>query len=121
MGSSVGTMGSCQLCSYTRVQAICSRTVHSAIHGLNQLEFAYRDPGYAAQFVELSKLWTEPQRAEIAQHGYDLALGYLEWKAIRVKDVMLSARDDFVQPANPLPERIPMEIEILRREFEVER
>ena len=34
---------------------------------------------------------------------------------------MLSARDDSVQPANPLPERIPTEIEILRRELEVER
>ena len=27
-----------------------------ATHGLNQLEFAYGDPGYAAQLVELSKL-----------------------------------------------------------------
>ena len=44
-----------------------------ATHGLNQLEFAYRDLGYAAQLVELSKLWTEPQRAEIARHNYDLA------------------------------------------------
>ena len=31
-----------------------------AIHGLNQLEFAYGDLGYAAQLAELSKLWTEP-------------------------------------------------------------
>ena len=46
---------------------------------------------------------------------------YLEWKAIRVKDVMLPARDDSVQLANPLPKRIPMKIEILRRELEVER
>ena len=98
MGSSVGTMGSCQLCSYTRVQAICSRTVHSAIHGLNQLEFAYKNPRYAAQLAKLSKLWNEPQRAEIARHSYDLAPGYLEWKAIRVKDVMLPKRDDSVQP-----------------------
>ena len=45
----------------------------------------------------------------------------LEWKAIRVKDVMLPAKDDSVQSANPLPERIPIEIEILRRELEVER
>ena len=34
---------------------------------------------------------------------------------------MLPARDDSVQPANPLPERIQTEIEILRRELEVER
>ena len=29
-------------------------------HGLNQLEFAYEDPGYAAQLVKLSTLWSEP-------------------------------------------------------------
>ena len=45
----------------------------------------------------------------------------MEWKAIRVKDVMLPTRDDSVQPANLLPERIPTEIKILRRELEVER
>ena len=86
----------------------------SATLGLNQLEFAYGDSGYAAQLAELSKLWTEPQRAEIAP-------GYLEWKTIRVKNVMFPARDDSVQPAHPLPERIPTEIEILKREVEVER
>ena len=32
-----------------------------ATHGLNQLEFAYGDPGYAAQLAELSKLWNKPQ------------------------------------------------------------
>ena len=90
-------------------------------HGLNQLEFAYGDPRYAAQLAKLSKLWTEPQRAEIARHSYDLAPGYLDWKAIRVKDVMLPTRDDFVQSANPLPKRMPTKIEILRRELEVER
>ena len=31
-----------------------------ATHGLNQLEFAYEDPGYAAQLVKLSTLWSEP-------------------------------------------------------------
>ena len=92
-----------------------------ATHGLNQLEFVYGDPGYAAQLAELSKLRNEPQWAEIARHSYNLAPRYLEWKAIRVKDVMLSARDDSVQLANPLPERIPIEIEILKRELEVER
>ena len=90
-------------------------------HGLNQLEFAYGDPGYTAQLAELSKFWTEPQWAEIARHSYDLASRYLEWKAIKVKDVMLPTRDDSVQPANPLPKRIPTEIKILRRELEVER
>ena len=90
-------------------------------HGLNQLEFAYGNPGYAVQLAELSKLWTEPQRAEIARHSYDLAPGYLEWKAISVKDVMLPVRDDFVQSAHPLPKRIPTEIEILRKELVVER
>ena len=34
---------------------------------------------------------------------------------------MLPARDDSVPSANPLPERIPTEIEILRRELEVKR
>ena len=34
---------------------------------------------------------------------------------------MLSTRDDSVKPAHPLPERMPTEIEILRRELEVER
>ena len=83
-------------------------------HGLNQIEFAYGDLGYAAQLAELSKLWTEPRWVEIARHSYDFAPRYLEWKAIRVKDVMLLTRDDSVQPANPLPERIPTEIEIGR-------
>ena len=39
----------------------------------------------------------------------------------QVKDAMLLARDDSVQPANPLSERMPTEIEILRWELEVER
>ena len=33
----------------------------------------------------------------------------------------LLTRDDSVQPAHPLPERIPTEIEILRRDLKVER
>ena len=40
---------------------------------------------------------------------------------MRVKDVMLPARDDSIQPANPLLERIPTKIEILRKELEVKR
>ena len=74
-----------------------------------------------AQLAELSMLWTEPQWVEIIRHSYDLAPGYLEWKAIRVKDTMLSKRDDSVQSANPLPERMSTEIEILRRKLEVEK
>ena len=31
-----------------------------AIKGLNQLEFAYGDPGYAVQLAKLSVLWYEP-------------------------------------------------------------
>ena len=30
-------------------------------HELNQLEFAYRDPRYMAQFAKLPALWSEPQ------------------------------------------------------------
>ena len=74
-----------------------------------------------AQLAELSMLWIEPQQAKITRHSYDLAPEYLEWKAIRVKDAMLLTRDDFVQPTNPLPERMPTEIEILRRELKVEK
>ena len=92
-----------------------------ATQGLNQLEFAYGDAGYATQLVKLSALWSEPQRTNLARHGHNVAPGYLEWNSNRAKDVMLPARDDSVQPANPLPERIPTEIEILRRELEVER
>ena len=33
----------------------------------------------------------------------------------------LPARDDSVQPACPLPERMPIEFEFLRRELEIER
>ena len=37
-----------------------------ATHGLNQLEFAYGDPGYAAQLAKLSTLWSEPQWVDLA-------------------------------------------------------
>ena len=37
-----------------------------ATHRLNQLEFAYGDPGYEAQLAKLSTLWCEPQRADLA-------------------------------------------------------
>ena len=35
-------------------------------HGLNQLEFIYGDPGYAAQLTKLSTLWSEPQWVDLA-------------------------------------------------------
>ena len=38
-----------------------------------------------------------------------------------MKDAILLLRDDSVQPTNPLPEKIPTEVEILRRELEIER
>ena len=45
----------------------------------------------------------------------------MESKSLWVKDAALPLRDDFVQPANPLPERMPMEFKILRRELEIEK
>ena len=75
---------------------------------LSQLEFAYGYPGYALQLIELSTLWGEPQWIEFARHSYDVALGYLEWKSIRVKDAVLPTKDDFIQPADPLLEKMPM-------------
>ena len=66
-------------------------------------------------------IWTEPQWAETTRHSFNLALGYLEWNAIRVKDAMLPTRDDSVQPTNPLPERIPTGIKILRQEIKIEK
>ena len=86
-----------------------------------QLEFAYKDPRYAAQLTKLSALWSEPQRADLTRHGRDIASGYLEWNSIRAKDVALPARDDSVQPACPLPERMPIEYELLKQELEIER
>ena len=35
--------------------------------------------------------------------------------------MVLPARDDSVHPACPLPERMPTELELLRRELEIER
>ena len=37
-----------------------SEQFNTATHELNQLEFAYRDPGYAAQLAKLSTLWNNP-------------------------------------------------------------
>ncbi|XWS50775.1 hypothetical protein CRYUN_Cryun12cG0117000 [Craigia yunnanensis] len=72
-------------------------------HGFNQLEFDYRGSGYVIQLAELSILWTEPLRVEFSKHSYVVVPGYLEWKAIRAKDVMLFAMDDSILPADPLP------------------
>ena len=57
----------------------------------------------------------------MTRHGNNIALGYIEWNSNRVKDVALPARDDSVQPACLLPERMPTELELLKREFEIER
>ena len=92
-----------------------------ATHGLNQLKFAYGDPRYAAQLAKLSTLWSEPQRVGLARHGNNITLGYLEWNSNRAKDVALPARDDSIQPTCPLPERMPTELELLRRELEIKR
>ena len=48
-----------------------------ATHGLDQLEFAYGDPEYAAQLAKLSILWSEPQRVDLVRHGNNIASGYL--------------------------------------------
>ena len=45
-----------------------------ATHGLNQLEFAYVDPGYAAQLAQLSTLWSEPQQTDLIRHSHNIAL-----------------------------------------------
>ena len=65
--------------------------------------------------------WSKPQRADLTRHGHNIAPDYLEWNSNRAKDVALLARDDFVQPACLLPERMPTELELLRQELEIER
>ena len=50
-----------------------------ATHGLDQLEFAYGDPGYTAQLAKLSTLWSECQQVDLVRHGNNIAPGYLEW------------------------------------------
>ena len=90
-------------------------------HGLDHLEFAYGDSGYAAQLAKLSTLWSEPQWVDLARHGNNIAPGYIEWNSNRARNVVLPARDDSVHPACPLPERMPTELELLRKELEIER
>ena len=57
----------------------------------------------------------------MTRHGRDIAPDYLKWNSIRAKDVSLPTRDDFVQPACPLSERMSTEFELLKRELEIER
>ena len=57
----------------------------------------------------------------MTRHGRDIALYYLEWNSNRAKDVTLPTRDDSVQPACPLSERMPTKFELLRRKLEIER
>ena len=92
-----------------------------ANHGLNQLEFACGDPRYAAQLVKLSTLWSEPQWADLARHGNNIAPGYIEWNSNKARDVVLPTRDDSIHPACLLSERMLIELELLRRELEIER
>ena len=49
-----------------------------ATHGLDQLEFAYGDSGYAAQLAKLSTLWSEPQWVDLVRHGNNITPGYME-------------------------------------------
>ena len=41
--------------------------------------------------------------------------------ASREKDVTLPVKDDSIQPACPLPERMPTDFELLRQELKIER
>ena len=121
MGPSVGFVGNRQLHPTARVQAVWSEQFIPATHGFNQLEFVDGDPKYVAHLVKLSTLQSEPQRVDLAQHDNNIAPGYLEWNSNRAKDVALPARDDSIQPVCSLPERMPTELELLRRELEIER
>ena len=58
---------------------------------------------------------------DLARHGNNLAPCFMEWNSNRARDVALPARDDSVHLACPLFERIPTELELLRRELEIER
>ena len=119
MGSFIGIVGSYQLCSTIRVQTICLGIVHSGHSYL--LEFAYGDPGYAAQLAKLSTLWNEPQWVDLARHCNNIASGYIEWNSNRARDVALSARDHSVHLACPLLERMPTKLELLKWELEIEK
>ena len=45
----------------------------------------------------------------------------MEWNSNRARDVVLPARDDSVYPICLFPERMPTELELLKRELEIER
>ena len=45
----------------------------------------------------------------------------MKWNSNRVRDVALPAKDDFIHPACLLSERMPTELELLRRELDIER
>ena len=45
----------------------------------------------------------------------------MEWNSNKARDVVLPARDESVHPACPLSKRMPTELELLRRELEIER
>ena len=47
-----------------------------AIHGLNQMEFNYKGPGYVNQLLDLSRVWKEPKRMDLGKHVSDIASGY---------------------------------------------
>ena len=71
--------------------------------------------------AKLSTLWSEPQWVDLARYGNNIVLGYIEWNSNRARDVALPVRDDSVQPVYSLPERMPTELELLRRELEIAR
>ena len=73
------------------------------------------------QLAKLSTLLSGPERVDLTRHDHNIALGYLEWNSNRAKDVALPATDDSIQLACPLPERMSIEFELLRRELEIER
>ena len=58
---------------------------------------------------------------DLGKHVCDIAPGYSTWRLNWVKDMLLPPIDDMVQPTSLLPERVPIEAEILRSEFEAER
>ena len=57
----------------------------------------------------------------MTRHDNNIAPGYIEWNFNRARDMVLPTRDNYVHPACPLPERMPTELELLRRELEIER
>ena len=85
------------------------------------MEFDYRGPGYVNQLFELSKVWKETRRMDLEKQVCDITLSYSAWRSNRIKDMVFPPIDDMIQPVNLLPKRMPIEVEILRSEFETER